>query len=262
MHLELQKANMNLLLTIRGNIVFEECKKFKVSIVPRLDSETKIFYVDLSDVQFVDSAGLGVLVGLKMTCKKNNSSIVLLNPSKQVMDILNVAKLDSIFDIVRGPDAEEIIMLTFKEAPTIFKDEEESEKFTIKKIITKEKVIPSMKKKPKDKEEKKSTQTEKKSAQKETVNLQEEVEKLCQKAVECLKDRKTEAAAEYFLKAVELQPDHIAAHNNLAIIYEKNPEWQDKAIKEWEIVLKLGKEKNSQKHIERANQHLEKFKKG
>ncbi|MCX6999491.1 MAG: hypothetical protein NT106_04230, partial [Candidatus Sumerlaeota bacterium] len=52
------------------------------------------------------SAGLGVLVGLKMTSNKNKARMVLVTPSSTVNDILLVSKLHSIFDIMTGSDAD------------------------------------------------------------------------------------------------------------------------------------------------------------
>ena len=253
MNIELRKSSVNILLSVQGDIILEECKKFKESIIPRLDSTSKILYINLNKVTFIDSAGLGVLVGLKMTCKKNNTNIVLLNPSPQVLDILSVAKLDNIFDIVSGPEADEVLDMAFKESSILFEDKKESEKFTIKKIVTKEKA-------PTKEEQLVSTEAKTDEEQKKIEGLEDEADKLCQQAMELLKEKKIEKALDNYLKVIELNPDHISAHNNLAIIYERNPLWKEKAIDEWEIVLNLGKSQKSQKHIERATEHLKKLK--
>jgi len=254
MNLELRKASMNMLLSIQGDIVFDECKKFKESIIPRLDYTTKLLYINLNWVQFIDSAGLGILVGLKMTCKKNNTNIIILNPSKEVLDILSVAKLDNIFDILSGPEADEIIDQVFKDSDVLFEDKKETERFTIKKIVTKEKVTTRPGKGEKVIEPEVMTTAEKKES------IEDEVDKLCKKAMELLKEKKLDEAINHYLQAIELQPDYISAHNNLAIIYERNPQWLEKAINEWEVVLKLGESQNSQKHIKRAIEHLKKLK--
>lgn len=256
MNIELRKSSVNILLSVQGDIIFEECKKFKESIIPRLDSTSKILYINLNKVAFIDSAGLGVLVGLKMTCKKNNTNIVLLNPSAQVLDILSVAKLDNIFDIVSGPEADEVLDMAFKESNVLFEEKKEPEKFTIKKIITKEKIPTKEELLPHS--EAKTTVEPEEAIKKES--LEDEADKLCQQAMELLKEKKIEKALDNYLKVIELNPDHISAHNNLAIIYERNPLWKEKAIDEWEIVLNLGKSQKSQKHIERATEHLEKLK--
>jgi anti-anti-sigma factor len=54
--------------------------------------------IDCSDVPFVDSSGLGVLVGLKVSAiSKGYCTLELVNLSPRVSDLLNLTKLTSIF---------------------------------------------------------------------------------------------------------------------------------------------------------------------
>ena len=55
--------------------------------------------VDLGGVAYMDSSGVATLVeGLK-AANKGNSAFVLLSPSHAVMKVLQLSRLDSIFDI-------------------------------------------------------------------------------------------------------------------------------------------------------------------
>ena len=46
------------------------------------------------------------------------------------------------------------------------------------------------------------------------------------------------------------------ARNNLAIVYEKKPEWRDLAIEQWQQLMELCERNNDEKHVERARKHL------
>ena len=54
--------------------------------------------VDCSDVPFVDSSGLGVLVGLKVSAiSKGYCTLELVKLSPRISDLLNLTKLTAIF---------------------------------------------------------------------------------------------------------------------------------------------------------------------
>ncbi len=54
--------------------------------------------IDCADVPFVDSSGLGVLVGLKVSAvSKGYCTLELVNLSPRLSDLLNLTKLTSIF---------------------------------------------------------------------------------------------------------------------------------------------------------------------
>jgi len=54
--------------------------------------------IDCADVPFVDSSGLGVLVGLKVSAvSKGYCTLELVNLSPRLSDLLNLTKLTAIF---------------------------------------------------------------------------------------------------------------------------------------------------------------------
>lgn len=108
MEIQVYKSNADIFIQVSGRIVLDECDKLKGHTIPLIDRSVSQVHLDLSKVDFIDSAGLGVLVGLKMTTNKNKSRLILVSPSKAVHDILYISKLDSIFDIVTGNEAEGI----------------------------------------------------------------------------------------------------------------------------------------------------------
>jgi len=57
--------------------------------------------IDLSQVEFVDSAGLGSLVALRKTACERNGKVRLINPSPHVQQILELTRLHRVFEIVR-----------------------------------------------------------------------------------------------------------------------------------------------------------------
>ena len=55
--------------------------------------------LNLSQVDYVDSAGIGELVRSLTTLRKSGGQLKLLSPSKKVADMLHMTSLNSVFDI-------------------------------------------------------------------------------------------------------------------------------------------------------------------
>jgi anti-sigma B factor antagonist len=54
--------------------------------------------LDLTDVTYLDSSGLGTLVGLYVSCKKAGSSLKLIHLSERVKELLRLTQLAAIFE--------------------------------------------------------------------------------------------------------------------------------------------------------------------
>lgn len=60
---------------------------------------TRELIVDLTGVEAVDASGLGALVGLEKWARTTGVRIRLLNPSKYLRELLQLTKLDRVFEI-------------------------------------------------------------------------------------------------------------------------------------------------------------------
>jgi anti-sigma B factor antagonist len=61
------------------------------------DSDTD-FFLDLQNIKFIDSTGIGVLISALKTARQNNGNFYLTHVNKEVMDLLSLMKLDKVFD--------------------------------------------------------------------------------------------------------------------------------------------------------------------
>jgi len=62
-----------------------------------------LFVVDLADVSFIDSTGLGVLVSGLKAARRADGDLRLAAPSPQVRKLLRLTTLDRVFTIVEAP---------------------------------------------------------------------------------------------------------------------------------------------------------------
>jgi anti-sigma B factor antagonist len=63
-----------------------------------LDSGQRQLLLNLEKVSYMDSAGIGELVACYKRAREKDGTVKLLNPSGKVYDLLQLTKLEEIFD--------------------------------------------------------------------------------------------------------------------------------------------------------------------
>ncbi|MGB9912778.1 MAG: STAS domain-containing protein, partial [Candidatus Kapaibacteriota bacterium] len=59
----------------------------------------KYILLDLSNVEVINSLGLGMIVAGYTSLKKNNISLIMISPTEKVQNLLKITHLDTIFKI-------------------------------------------------------------------------------------------------------------------------------------------------------------------
>jgi len=100
MELETREDGDITILTVTGDLVIGEAESTFKKTVMRLLEEGRInLLVDLSAVGFLDSSGLGALVRALTQSQKEGGQTKLLNAGPQIRKLLQMTKLDSVFEI-------------------------------------------------------------------------------------------------------------------------------------------------------------------
>ncbi len=88
------------IVDISGRIVLEETARLRLLVCDLLDNRYRLIILNLADAEYIDSAGLGCLVGSFTSARKHDADLKLLSPSEKVRNALRITKLDTVFDIV------------------------------------------------------------------------------------------------------------------------------------------------------------------
>ena len=72
--------------------------KLRETVKEILESGSKKILLNLGDVSYIDSSGLGVLVSTYTTASNQGAKVKLLNVQKKVHDLLQITKLYTVFD--------------------------------------------------------------------------------------------------------------------------------------------------------------------
>jgi anti-sigma B factor antagonist len=87
------------IIELKGNVMGGDDTKDFNDLLHKLVEENKLnIVVDLSDVKFMNSSGLGMLIGGLTTIKKSNGSLKLARVGDKIESLLIITKLITIFE--------------------------------------------------------------------------------------------------------------------------------------------------------------------
>jgi anti-sigma B factor antagonist len=94
------------IVDIKGRIVMgEESAAVRDMILGLLSKGNKQILLNLAGVEYIDSMGLGSLVGSFATARKQGGDLKLLNVNDKVTDVMQITKLYTVFDIAKDESA-------------------------------------------------------------------------------------------------------------------------------------------------------------
>ena len=88
------------ILDLSGRIVLGEGSvELRDAVKELLSKGQKHILLNLGDVNYIDSSGIGELVSAFTTVKNQGGDLKLLNLTKKVHDLLQITKLYTVFDV-------------------------------------------------------------------------------------------------------------------------------------------------------------------
>jgi anti-sigma B factor antagonist len=89
----------HVLVKLSGPLGEESRDLFRGQLHPLIGDDGARFLIDLSDVQRINSAGVGSLVALAADANTHGGRVILCCPSSFVSVVLNVTRLNNFFEI-------------------------------------------------------------------------------------------------------------------------------------------------------------------
>ncbi len=93
--------NSVFVLTLLGDLIGENRGPELMELAnEQVNEGIKLCAIDISEVRFINSSGIGVLITILTKFRNVEGEVVLINPSEQVQKLLIITKLNAIFTIV------------------------------------------------------------------------------------------------------------------------------------------------------------------
>lgn len=100
MIVEKRRIEDSTLLNVEGVIKLGESAQFFAQALERaLEEDEGNVLVDFSRINYIDSTGIGELVGYLGRFRDRNRKLILINPSDRIRKLLAIAQLDRLFTI-------------------------------------------------------------------------------------------------------------------------------------------------------------------
>jgi len=97
MQLDIDSRDGGLVITPQGRLTMVSARSFKDQVAEKIQSSSgSVAVIDLSQVEFIDSSGLGALVACLKTARQGGGDLRLAAPSEQVTMILAMTNLDRV----------------------------------------------------------------------------------------------------------------------------------------------------------------------
>ena len=97
--MQFQLNHNSSLVSMSGEFTFTDHAQFKSLMTHLFETKDAPVVIDLSKLEFIDSAGLGMLLLARDEAMKTNRALILRGPSGQVKRMFGVTKFDTLFDV-------------------------------------------------------------------------------------------------------------------------------------------------------------------
>jgi anti-sigma B factor antagonist len=99
MEMTVTQHNGHVQVVLSGPMGEESRSLFREQLHPLIGESGARFLIDLSEVQRINSPGVGSLVALAADANTHGGRVILCNPSSFVAVVLNVTRLNTFFEI-------------------------------------------------------------------------------------------------------------------------------------------------------------------
>lgn len=95
--------NNRVIYRIQGDLISEkESAELVQAADAALQQQKNQCVIDISDLRYINSSGIGVLITLLTKFRNRGGDVFLINPSESVQKLLIITKLNSIFNVFRS----------------------------------------------------------------------------------------------------------------------------------------------------------------
>ncbi len=101
MELKIRKSGENYIIDVNGEMDLYNSYRLKELVMKMLEKKVERFIVNLEQVDYIDSSGIGALIYICSTIKKANLRLVITNIHGSVKKVIELTKLMGYFPITQ-----------------------------------------------------------------------------------------------------------------------------------------------------------------
>ncbi|MBL8967513.1 MAG: anti-sigma factor antagonist [Spirochaetaceae bacterium] len=101
MELKIRKSGENYIIDVNGEMDLYNSYRLKELVMKMLEKKVERFIINLENVDYIDSSGIGALIYICSTIKKMNLKLVITNIHGSVKKVIELTKLMGYFPITQ-----------------------------------------------------------------------------------------------------------------------------------------------------------------
>jgi anti-sigma B factor antagonist len=102
MELKIRKNNDIYIVDVVGEMDLYNSYKLKELIMKMIEKKIEKYVINLEEVEYIDSSGIGALIYITSTIKKMNLSLSITNVRGSVKKVIELTKLSNFFPRFAG----------------------------------------------------------------------------------------------------------------------------------------------------------------
>ena len=99
MNIEVKENDAQVSVIVNGDIEMMTIKDFKEKLLNLGQGTEKDIELDLANVEYIDSSGVGVLISLLKLQKKKGKALKIRKASTKVLNVLKLSSLSDVFEL-------------------------------------------------------------------------------------------------------------------------------------------------------------------
>jgi len=102
MELKIRKHSNIYIIDVNGEMDLYNSYKLKELVMKMLEKKVENFVINLDNVDYIDSSGIGALIYIVSTVKKMNLKLIICNIHGSVKKVIELTKLMGYFPIAQS----------------------------------------------------------------------------------------------------------------------------------------------------------------
>ena len=104
MSVQIRREGETVVAVVEGQLIAANKQQLRDALNLEIDAGARAFVIDFADTGYIDSAGLGTLVSLAKKVRDARGSLRLTNLNSDLRTLLELTRLDRLFEFGDGPD--------------------------------------------------------------------------------------------------------------------------------------------------------------
>ena len=97
MRVEVRRRDDGIVISVIGDVLVGASHELKTALATAVSERLSVIVLDLGDMHFIGSEGLGIIVGAQIRCRHHGGVIRLARPDEETRHILARSRLDRLF---------------------------------------------------------------------------------------------------------------------------------------------------------------------